>query len=242
VIDIHCHILPEVDDGPTSWEVAEQMCRMAAGDRTEHIVATPHANNNYFYERDYLFGLLRALRERIGNVPQLSLGCDFHLSFENMRTALEDPRPYCIADTRYLLIEFSNFSIPQQIDDWIVQMCERGKVPIATHPERNPILQQNPERVLEWVKAGCGVQVTASALTGAWGSRALQTAHWLFKKKTVHVVASDGHDTVRRPPLLSAARKTVAQEFGEETARALFEVNPGAIVRNEPPPWLQSFT
>lgn len=238
MIDIHCHILPEVDDGPKSWDIAEQMCRMAAEHGTEHIIATPHANDRFHYERKYLLNLLEILQQRIGPTPKLGLGCDFHLSFENMQSALEDARPYCIADSRYLLIEFSNFSIPQQIDDWMTQMLERGVVPIITHPERNPLLQQKPERVLDWVKLGCAVQVTASAMSGSWGERAQQAARWLFKKKAVHVLASDGHDTVRRPPILSEARKNLAKEFGEAIAEEMLETNPGAIVRNDSPPWV----
>jgi protein-tyrosine phosphatase len=238
VIDIHCHILPEVDDGPKSWEVAEHMCRMAAHDGTEHIVATPHANDTYAYDRKYLSSLLLTLQVRLGHTLKLSLGCDFHLSFENMRSALETAQQYCIGNTRYLLIEFSNFSIPQQIDNWITQMCERQVVPIITHPERNPLLQQDPKRVLDWVKLGCGVQVTASALTGFWGTRAQQAARWFFKKKAVHILASDAHDTVRRPPILSQGRNIVAKEFGNAVAQALVERNPQAVVRNEPPPWI----
>jgi len=88
VIDIHCHILPEVDDGPKSSEISEAMCRMAAEDGIEHIVATPHSNDHYFYDRDYLLTLLENLRQRIGPRPALSLGCDFHLSFDNMQMAL----------------------------------------------------------------------------------------------------------------------------------------------------------
>ena len=123
---------------------------MAAVDGTQHIVATPHSNDTYFYDRKYLSSLLERLRERVGDSPALSLGCDFHLSFENMQSALDVPQRYCIANSRYLLIEFSNFSIPQQIEDWMTQMSDRGIVPIITHPERNPLLQQNLERVSDW--------------------------------------------------------------------------------------------
>ena len=210
---------------------------MAAQDGIAHIVATPHANDHYHYDRNYLSRLLGDLQRRVGNTVELSLGCDFHLSFENMQNALQAPQQYCIGQTRYLLIEFSNFSIPQQIDDWIDQMLERGTVPIITHPERNPLLQQNQERVLRWVNLGCGVQVTASALTGSWGTRAQQAAQWLFEHEAVHILASDGHDTVRRPPVLSQAGRAVANEFGTDTAQALLEQNPGAVIRNEPPPW-----
>ena len=236
MIDIHCHILPEVDDGPKSWETAESMCRMAVKDGIEHIVATPHANDRYFYDREYLSGLLQNLQKRIGETPKLNLGCDFHLSYENLQSAMATPERYCIGNTRYLLVEFSNFSIPAQMDAWLTQMHERGITPIITHPERNPILQQAAERVLQWVELGCAVQVTASAITGAWGVRSRQSAEWLLKEKAVHFLATDAHDTERRPPVLSNARSIIAKQFGEEVAQALVAGNPGAVLKDQPLP------
>jgi protein-tyrosine phosphatase len=234
VIDIHCHILPEVDDGPQSWETSEAMCRMADQDGITHMVATPHANDRYYYDRAYLTSLLGRLQQRIGPSPQLSLGCDFHLSFENMQSALQAPGRWCIADTRYLLVEFNNFNVPQQMDDWLANMCSIDITPIITHPERNPILQKTPERVLAWVAGGCAVQITASALTGSWGDRAGQLARQFLKKQAVHFLATDSHDTVRRPPILSQACKAVEKEFGADVAQALVEVNPAAVLNNKP--------
>jgi protein-tyrosine phosphatase len=234
VIDIHCHILPEVDDGPKSWEIAEGMCRIAAKDGISHMVATPHANDRYFYDRAYLLSLLEQLQQRVGPTPQLSLGCDFHLSYENTQAAMQNPERWCIADTRYLLVEFNNFSIPPQLDDWLASMCERGNVPIITHPERNPILQKVPERVLQWVSFGCAVQITASALTGSWGETSGKMARFFLKKGAVHFLATDSHDTVRRPPILSQGRKVVEKEFGADLAFALVEGNPAAVLSNKP--------
>jgi protein-tyrosine phosphatase len=237
VIDIHCHILPEVDDGPKSWEIAEAMCRMSAQDGIEHIVATPHANDRYFYDREYLSGLLRNLQQRAGQTPRLSLGCDFHLSYENMKSAMEAPERYCIGNSQYLLVELSNFSIPPQIDEWFTQLREKRITAIITHPERNPMLQQAAQRVLQWVELGCAVQVTASAITGSWGDRARETAEWLLKEKAVHFVATDAHDIQRRPPVLSDARKIVAKEYGEALAQALVEGNPRAVVNGRSLPY-----
>jgi protein-tyrosine phosphatase len=233
VIDIHCHILPEVDDGPKSWETSEAMCRLAAQDGIKHMVATPHANDRYYYDRAYLTELLSQLQERIGPTLQLSLGCDFHLSFENMQAALESPARWCIGNTQYLLVEFNNFSIPPQIDEWLAHMCTIAVVPIITHPERNPILQKAPERVFQWVSCGCAVQITASALTGAWGETASRCARQFLKRGFVHFLATDSHDTVRRPPVLSKARQVVEREFGIEVARALVEDNPAAVLSNK---------
>jgi len=212
------------------------MCRIAATDGIGHMVATPHSNDRYFYDREYLSSLLLELQRRIGERPKLSLGCDFHLSFENMQSALDKPERYRIGNTRYLLVEFSNFSIPPQIDEWFAAICQSGTVPIITHPERNPILQGDPQRVLQWVELGCTVQVTGSIFTGSWGARARQIAEWLMKEKAVHFLATDSHDTERRPPLLSAARKAVAKQFGESAASALCEGNPRAVVNNDPLP------
>jgi protein-tyrosine phosphatase len=232
VIDIHCHILPEVDDGPKSWETAEAICKMATADGITHMVATPHANDRYHYDRAYLTQLLAMLQERIGPSPSLDLGCDFHLSFENMASALATPERYCIGTSHYLLVELSNFSIPEQIDDWLAQMHEKGITCIVTHPERNPILQQNTARVLRWIKLGCAVQITASALTGGWGERAGEIAKWLLRQNAVHFIATDAHNTQRRPPILSEARKVVVREFGEDLATALVETNPTAVIRD----------
>ena len=232
MVDIHCHILPEVDDGPKSWDVADAMCRVAATDGIEHMVATPHSNDRYFYDREYLSGLLNELQRRIGDRPKLSLGCDFHLSLENMQAALDKPERFRIGNTRYLLVEFSNFSIPPQVDEWFAAMAQAGTVPIITHPERNPILQGDPQRVLQWIELGCTVQVTASVFTGSWGTRARQVADWLMKENAVHFLATDCHDLERRPPVLSAARKAVASLLGESKAVALVEANPQAVVDN----------
>jgi protein-tyrosine phosphatase len=234
VIDIHCHILPEVDDGPKTWDVAEAMCHMAARDGIRHMVATPHANERFFYDREYLNKLLQQLQGRIGPVPELSLGCDFHLSYENMQSALEDPARFRIGKSRYLLVEFNNFSIPQQLDRWLDLMVQREVVPIVTHPERNPILQKDGERVLGWVKLGCAVQITASVLTGSWGERSFRAAEWLLNKGAVHFLATDAHDTSRRPPVLSRARQWVAQHFDARLAKVLVEDNPAAVIHDAP--------
>jgi protein-tyrosine phosphatase len=237
VIDIHCHLLPEVDDGPKSWDVAVEMCRMAVADGITHSVATPHANDRYAYDRRYLAGLLDELRLRVGPSLKLSLGCDFHLSYDNLERVLEQPQTYTIGSTNYLLIELSNYSVPVQLSNCFTQLADRGLTPILTHPERNPILQQTPQRVLEWAEQGCLVQVTASALTGSWGERPEIVARWLLDRSAVHVLSTDAHDTKRRIPVLSAGRDRAAEIVGEEYAEALVEGNPGAIVAGSPIPY-----
>ncbi len=237
MIDIHCHLLPEVDDGPKSWDVSEEMCRMAAADGIEHIVTTPHANDRYSYDREYMADVLARLRERVGPTPSLSLGCDFHLSYENMQDALVHPARYTIEGTNYLLVEFSNYSIPAPLDEFLNTMGATGITPIITHPERNPILQKTPERILQWVELGCAVQVTAGVITGLWGDRTWRAAKWLFEREAVHIIASDAHDTQHRIPNLSRARDA-AEEFCEASvATMLVDDNPRAVIEGKPLPY-----
>lgn len=237
MVDIHSHILPEVDDGPKSWDVCAAMCGMAAADGITHMVATPHANDRYKYDRDHLTGLLANLQSLVGPTPALFLGCDFHLSYDNLQDAFVNPSRYVIGNTRYLLVEFSNYGIPGQIMDSLLKLGDLGLTPVITHPERNPILRENPQQVVEWAEQGCVVQVTGASLTGLWGERTRRAAHWLLERQAVHVLATDAHDLERRPPVLSTAREAVAQICEDKIADALVDGNPRAIVNNQPLPY-----
>ena len=167
MIDIHCHLLPAVDDGAKSWEVTLEMCRLAEQDGVTHIVATPHANYEYSYDRAAHLGLLEELRAR---APELSfsLGCDFHLSYENIEDAMAHPERYTIGDTRYLLVELSEYSA-FNVAQTLFELQTAGLMPILTHPERNPVILGNPELLNGFADVGCLFQITANSLTGFWG-------------------------------------------------------------------------
>jgi len=217
--------------------MALAMCRVAAADGITHMVATPHANDRYHYDRDYLKGLLDHLQELTGNSPKLLLGCDFHLSIDNLRDSVANPTRYVIEGTRYQLVEFSNYSIPENTTDSFFKLGDCGITAVITHPERNPILRENLQRVVEWAEQGCVVQVTGSALTGFWGERTRRAAVWLLERQAVHVLATDAHDLEKRIPILSTSREAAAEICGEDVAEALVEGNPRAIISNQPLPY-----
>jgi len=233
MVDIHCHILPGIDDGSDTWETTAKMCRMAARDGITHIVATPHCDGIYEYNRAHFTDMLATLSEVAEGRLTFSMGCDFHLSPHNLEDALADPRRFAIGDTQYLMIEFDHHGIPPNASEQLLAVISRGMVPIITHPERNGFLMKNLDRVLEFIEAGCLVQVTANALTGFWGPNAKKAAEKLIKKKAVHIVATDAHDLTLRPPILSEARARVAKLAGEEVAEALFTTNPSAVVTGQ---------
>jgi len=237
VVDIHSHILPDVDDGPKTWDVSVELCKTAAADGITHMVATPHANDRYAYDRQHSQELVNELQKKIGDAPQLLLGCDFHLSYDNLQDAMAHPARYAIGNTRYLLVEFSNYSVPQTTTDSLLKLGDCGLTSIITHPERNPILRENLERVIEFAEQGCVIQMTGSALTGFWGERTRRAAQWLLERRAVHVLATDAHDMQKRVPILSGARDAAAEVCGEEIADALVEGNPRAIINDQSLPY-----
>jgi protein-tyrosine phosphatase len=213
------------------------MCRTAAADGITHQVATPHANDRYHYDRPYLQGLIAHLQGLVENALTLSLGCDFHLSYDNLQNVLADPSRYAIEGSRYMLVELSNYSVPPQTTDCFLKLGDRGITAIITHPERNPILRENLQRVVEWAEQGCVIQMTGSALTGFWGERVRRAAHWLLEHDAVHVLATDAHDMEKRIPVLSTARDAAAEIKGDEVAQALVDANPRAIINSQPLPY-----
>ena len=241
MVDIHCHILPGIDDGSKSWEMTANMCRVAALDGVTHIVATPHSNDEFAYDRDRYAEMLGQLYDTANGKLTFSLGCDFHFSYDNIRDALAHPRRYTIGESQYLLVEFSDYGIPPSVKQDLFSISSSGMVPIITHPERNQILLRRPETVLELVEQGCLVQVTANAVTGFWGSRSKKMVEWLLKREAVHIVASDAHDPERRKPVLSQARVAVAGLASDEIAEALVTHNPAAIVDGKDLPYLPMY-
>ena len=239
MVDIHCHILPNVDDGSRSWEMTAEMCRVAADDGIRHIVATPHCNHKFPYDRSRYEAMIFELREASCGRVEFSIGCDFHFSYENITDALKNPTRYTINGTRYILIEFSDYGIPPNVDDHIFSLTSKGLVPIITLPARNPVLEKRPEAILNLLDAGALVHLSANSITGFWGRKAKSVSVWLLRQGAVHVVASDAHDSRRRRPVLSEARFAVAKLVGDDFAEDLVLNNPQAIIDGRALPGLE---
>jgi protein-tyrosine phosphatase len=228
MVDVHCHILPGLDDGPEDVEISLAMAEAAIADGITHVVATPHSSNEYFFDYPKVRALRAELQEKIGDRLILATGCDFHLSPENLNALREDARRFCINQRDYLLVEFNEYSIPPSMDQTLHEIQLLGLRPVITHPERNAILRLQTERLAKWVRLGCFIQVTAGSLTGVFGPGAQKDSLRWLADGLVHIVASDAHNTGRRPLKLQPAFELVRERFGEEKARALFVENPMA--------------
>ncbi len=238
MVDLHCHILPGIDDGPATMEESLTMARSAIADGITHVVATPHSSNEYFFDFAQVRHLRDELQAKIGDRLNIATGCDFHLNPENLISLRKEARQYCIHQRDYLLVEFSQFSIPPAMDQALHEIQLASMRPVITHPERNAILRAHPERLKKWVRQGCFVQVTGGALTGGFGPGAQQDALRWIGNGLIHFVASDAHNTQSRPLRLQPAYNVVVDRFGQEKAHALFQDNPLAALEGRELPFV----
>jgi protein-tyrosine phosphatase len=229
-IDIHSHIVPGVDDGAHSREESLEMLRVAIEAGTTDLVATPHANPRYSYDRDASQTALDDLQSAVGGAIQLHLGCDCHFSHDNLAAVMAAPARFTVNGGPWLLVEFSDYSIPPATEVVFASLRALGVYPIVTHPERNLQLLRNSGRLKDWVRAGAYLQVTAQSLTGGFGGDARGLSLDLIRHGLVHFVASDAHDPVGRPPRLDEAFRLLCSKFGEEYARLLVEEYPRAVI------------
>ena len=233
MIDIHHHLLFSLDDGSPNLDTSVKMVEVAARDGITHIVCTPHANNTFAYDRAKNQKIVDQIRDRVGSKVTLGLGCDFHLSYDNIEDALNNHTKYTINEKGYLLVEFAETIIPDSIVDTFYELRMAGQIPIITHPERNPVRQRHPERLGEWVRDGAFVQVTANSLTGRFGRTANASAIKFLDRNWVHFLATDAHNLESRPPILSTGYQYLSKHYGRETAERLCITNPRAVFFGE---------
>jgi protein-tyrosine phosphatase len=237
MVDIHHHLLWGLDDGAKDFETSVAMARASAEDGVTHVVCTPHANGTYTYNRELNTQKVAELQselDRQGVKLTVGLGCDFHLSYDNILDAKGNPGRYSVNGLGYLLVELPDYGVPRGLAETFYELQLAGMTPVLTHPERNPTLQQDQKRLAEWMRGGVLVQVTGDSVTGKMGKTAQKVALELLAKRWVHFLATDAHNLSSRPPRLSQARDVVAKKFGEEYAESLVTTNPAAVFAGKP--------
>lgn len=239
MVDLHCHILPGVDDGAASLEESCMMARMAAENGVTAIAVTPHSNipgqvGNFASE--YLFRQVRTLSQTIremGIPLDLYLGAEVFVTPEVPRL-IREKKLVTLAESRYLLVEFAFDEEPAFMSHMLGEIRKEGLIPVVAHPERYYFVQDTPGILHDWREEGALLQLNKGSLLGAFGRSARRVAHWCLAEGCVHLIGSDAHSPYRRTPRLSEAWDHVAEFTAPEIADFLLEENPARILRDLP--------
>lgn len=241
MIDIHCHILPNIDDGPKSIAMSLEMARVALDDGITTIVATPHGRKSWevhgVYSVDIVHQRLATLHAALAEadlplevVPGTEL---FYEADLPARLKAGELLPY--GSTRTVLMEMPNDILRSSLEQGLFAMQLAGYQVVLAHPERIKIVQDDPNILLPLIERGVLMQLTADTLTSRQGDAMRRLAETLLTHGLIHVLASDGHGShLQRMPLISAARRLAADLVGEATATALVVDTPAAILADQP--------
>ena len=235
MIDIHSHIMPEIDDGSRSLEEAIEMARIAASDGITQMVSTPHMFNGLSVnpEPQEILDRVQSLNAALGDIALKILpGNEVHISHEIAEQA-RSGRVMKLNNRKYMLVEFPQLTVPMGADELFYKLQIQGTHPILVHPERNSQIQARPSIVAGLIERGVLIQVTAMSVTGEFGPGPKICAEILLRHNCVHFLATDAHRSSRRPPILSKGRDAAAAIIGVTAADKLVNANPLAIVSGE---------
>lgn len=235
MIDLHCHLLPAIDDGATDLATSLAMARIAAADGIEIVACTPHIypglyDNNGPAIRRAVTELQACLDEAA--IPlRLTSGADTHIA-PDLVAGLREGRVPTLHGSRYFLLEPPHHVAPPRLEETVFDLLTAGYVPVITHPERLSWIEDRHETFVELARRGAWLQVTAGSLTGRFGSTARYWAERLLDEGWVHILATDSHGVDRRPPLLAEGRRAAERWVGAQEAVRLVQTRPQGILDN----------
>lgn len=237
VVDIHCHCLPEVDDGPSTLRESLDLCRALRQDGLTDVIATPHQLGRFSDSNEaadvrekvaFLNGELESNGIDLCIVP----GGDVRVD-ERICRLIEEDKVLTLADKgKYILLELPH-EIYIDIDPLLIELSAMGIQPILSHPERHPIIARQPERLLKWLARSAHMQVTCASLLGDFGSGPQTTAWHLLRMGWISFVATDSHDVSGRRPRMKAAFECISARLGPAIARLVCIENPLRVLQGK---------
>lgn len=235
MIDIHCHLLPGIDDGPQTQDEAVSMAYAAVADGISHAVLTPHVFpgrfNNIRSSIEVEFLKFETLLKTMLVPLKLSFAGEVRLDAEVIRLIQADEIPFLgVCDGyRTMLLEFPDGQIPLGAINFVQRMLSSGIRTVIAHPERNKAVMERPDSIEPFVEAGCYLQITAGSLSGQFGPRVMAATDFILEKGWVSAVASDAHNLHGRRHRMREARLELERRFGEDIADRLTRLTPAAL-------------
>jgi len=258
MIDLHAHILPDLDDGAKDWQETLDMCAIARNDGIHTIVATPHVKQGmYTPAKGLIISKVAELNSRLTlhasrfTLHTLTILPGADNSFEpDILKQIEEGAALCLAHPinqtnhrnhrnqknqtnptlRYVLLELSDYFLFPQVKDLIRKLREKNIVPVLSHPERIAMIHRNHKLLHELIQTGALSQVTAMSITGEFGKEIKKFTKTLITKNLAHIIATDSHSRDLRPPILSRAVSEAADLIGSDKAELMVQGIPRAII------------
>ena len=243
MIDLHCHILPGVDDGAKNLEEAVEMAKIAEDEGIERIVVTPHLFRENFLNEG--LGIIEEKRKELSGALEASnihlellSGAEVHIA-HNLMEEIRKNRNYLVINrSSYMIVEFPSRHVFSGVKELFFELMSEGIIPIIAHPERNSVFVRNPSFLYELIQMGSLAQANSGSLSGIYGREVEQAVCRFLEMNLIHFIGSDGHNTNALAPRLLEARERAERIIGEEGAVALVKDNPGAVLEDKELPYL----
>ncbi len=232
MIDLHSHILPELDDGAQRFRDSLEMAQLAVKSGVTAMVATPHCMQGGAREVTLTAKLLQEALQEDGIRLRLYVGMEIFGTMDTLRL-LKEGQLLTINNSRYPLVEFAFHSDGEMETRILHQLVEAGYQPLVAHPERYYYIQEEPTILNRWKKMGCLFQINKGSLTGRFGRTPQHLAMALVDRGFATVVASDAHSPIVRTPWMQDVQELLTEEFSPVAAEYLLHRNPLSIIRNE---------
>lgn len=228
MIDLHCHILPGIDDGAENLDASIAMAEKAIEQGITHILCTPHHNNGkYTNPKSSIIDQVAILQKELDkrDLPlTLFEGQEVRITGTLIDEIKEDRILFTDIEDTYILIEFPTLDIPAYTEQLFFELRAMQKIPIIVHPERNAKFRENPNLLIPFLDMGCFAQLTAPSYIGVFGKSIQKTAKLMVENNLVQMVASDAHGVHKRNFYLKEAYKKIAKDFGVEVVTEMQQV------------------
>lgn len=238
MIDLHCHLLPGIDDGAPDLSLSLAMARCAVADGITVTACTPHIMPGYYENTGHgIRSAVEALQLQLAseNIPlRLVTGADVHLTTD-LVDGLQSGRMLTLNDSRYFLFEPPHNVAPPRMADAVFDVMAAGYHPIITHPERLRWIEEHYPLMQQLARAGVWMQLTAGSVTGRFGKRPQYWSERMLDEGIVHILATDAHNMRSRNPVLSQAVQLVATRLGTQAAQDMVVTRPQAVLDNQSP-------
>ncbi|MGG3571826.1 CpsB/CapC family capsule biosynthesis tyrosine phosphatase [Bacillus gobiensis] len=235
MIDIHCHILPGLDDGPEDIDESINMAKTAVSQGIHTIIATPHHKTvTYNNEKESILPLISSLNEELNkeNIPlNIFPGQELRINGE-LIDEFQNDRLLGLNQSKYLLVEFPSDHVPRYAEKLLFDLQLAGLTPVIAHPERNKEIIENPDQLYKLVKNGACTQLTCASITGHFGKKIMKFSNQLIDASLAHFLASDAHNLTNRSFLFENSLKSVNDKYGNDMVY-LFTENAELLFKNQ---------